>query len=452
MQPLSTLRDIPEGVTHAAGLITGLDDAFAVGFGRLGEGQLRALDALGRAFAGTPLAGRLAEGLAAVKRNELVEKHFAAFAAARTALQGAQHDALSGQAAAALGRAPGSEPPAVAESAQAAPSHHEVFLESARQWLMEIAVAGFLQLTPETVLPFSATLEKIQSEPSLVRQGALLTGLFNELLGAMPVATMPEVPLFRWVDLWSRAMVLAIKAPTPLRAEAVSGELVPLGADVRQHANFASAVVYGLLKGGDGKTARVVRATISAYKVDVIQGAEMWSLLATSARQLLTALGKRLPLKIKDMQLLSSGDLVWNDKNAQPGGASDVMAEAAKWLAPGATGVVLPSLAPGDRHPAQIAEPVFLEGSRGLDIDAERLGGVTDFGADEAARSQKMVGLLRFDGGRWAVQPLAFTPLGKRDVLMAGSNGATQGVGGGSGRDGALGTLRERAGKLLRAK
>src|SRR5262249_17358614 len=116
-----------EGVTHAAGLISGLDSAFAVGFGRLGAEQVRALEAVSRTFSGTPLAKPIEAAIAAVRRSEFVEKHFVAIAAARAALQGAQHDALVEHAAKALGRATDGAPPKPSEHSQDQPSHHTVW-------------------------------------------------------------------------------------------------------------------------------------------------------------------------------------------------------------------------------------------------------------------------------------------------------------------------------------
>jgi hypothetical protein len=334
-----------------------------------------------------------------------------------------------------------------------------------------------LQLGPETLLPFAATLEKLQGERAMVRPAALFTGLFNELCAALPIAALPAIPTFRWVDLWSRAMLLAMRPPAPPRAERVTGDLSVIGTDLRQHANFVSAVAYGLLDeaGKSGQPPRLVRASVSAFKVDVLTGSEAWGLLKAPARTLLTAIGKRSRLKLTGMELLSTGDLAWDDKRAEVGGEHAAMADAAKWLAPGAPGAALrPVDAALDRHPAQIAEPVFLEGYRGvarsanaggaaeltlaggalLPVAAERMSGTLDFGSDEIARSQKLVGLLRFDAGRWALQPLALAMGGKKpEVLSAGQRGAAAAAGGDAGgRDSALATLRERAGKLLRAK
>jgi hypothetical protein len=84
---LGDLTTPPPGVREAADLIAGLDRCFLTGFGRLGPEQAAALAAFGRALAGTPLDGPLAEAVAAIGRNEFVERHFAAVAAARAAVR-----------------------------------------------------------------------------------------------------------------------------------------------------------------------------------------------------------------------------------------------------------------------------------------------------------------------------------------------------------------------------
>jgi hypothetical protein len=103
---LKELLTVPEGVRRAAAVIAGLDRCFVVGFGRLGPEQAQALQALGRICAGTPLKDVVGAAVEALARNEFVERNFAALAAARAALQGAQYDALREQAAEALGRTP----------------------------------------------------------------------------------------------------------------------------------------------------------------------------------------------------------------------------------------------------------------------------------------------------------------------------------------------------------
>lgn len=470
---LSSLN-APAGVNHAAEIITGLDGAFAVGFGRLGPEQMRALEGLSRTFSGTPLARPMEGATAAIRKSEFVEKHFVALAAGRAALQGAQHDALLHAIQDALGRAENTDAPALAESAQEQPSHHGVWFESARQWLMELAIAGFLQLGVEALVPFMATLEKLQGEEALIRPSAILTGLFNELVSNIPIATMDAVPLYRWCDLWTKSMIIAAQPPKPLAEESVSGEFTVLGIDVRHHPNMISPVFYGLLKSSKDNSTQWVRTTLSAYKVDVLAGPEMWGVFRGNAKELLTGVRSRASVKVKGMSLLSSGDLVWDDKRAEPGNKVDVLAEAAKWFAPGAgadaKSLKRPQLSPSDRHPAQIAEPIYLEGfssaknksagdwelkvgAQSLPVATARMSNDPEFTVDSALCSPKLFGLLRFDRGRFCVQPLAALSSNKKDVLMAGSAGASQVAGGDSGgRDSALGTLRERASKLLRKK
>jgi hypothetical protein len=469
---LSALRNVPEGVTHAAGLITGLDGAFAVGFGRLGTEQVRALEAIGKTFSGTPLARPIEGAIAAVRRSEFVEKHFVALAAARAALQGAQHDALAMHAAKALGREKDGEAtePKMAEHAQEPRSDHAVWLESSRQWLMEIALAGFLQIGPEALLPFEATLDKLQGEPQLIRQASLLTGFQNELVASLPIAAMTEVPIFRWTDLWSRAMVLSARPPAPPAEEPVTGDFIVVGFDIRQHPNFVSAVAHGLLKPSGGGAPRLARATISAYKVDVLSGVGMWALFGANAKELLSAVKKRAAVKVQGMSLLSTGDFVWDDKRAEVGAVVDSMAEAAKSLAPGSNGAQRSYLSGIDRHPAQIAEPVYLEnytvqskgasgaadvrvGAEALPIAIERIADAMDFSREDILGSSKLVGLLRFDRGRFSLQPIALGQSKKKEPLMAGYAGASFAVGGDAGgRDTTLGVLRERASRLLRKK
>jgi len=82
---LQSLASLPDGISQSNEMIAALDEAFLVGFGRLGADQLRALDAVGRALTGTPLAGRVTEALGAVRRSEFLDKHFLAIAAARSA-------------------------------------------------------------------------------------------------------------------------------------------------------------------------------------------------------------------------------------------------------------------------------------------------------------------------------------------------------------------------------
>src|SRR5262249_60782172 len=112
-------------------------------------------------------------------------RHWVAVAAGRAAVRAALYDALRAQAGAALGR-----PEAVNETVPAAAAEPSEPLqnwqESARNWLMEVALAGFPQLESQTLAPFLSTLEQLQGEPRALRLAALLTGLLHQLLESLP--------------------------------------------------------------------------------------------------------------------------------------------------------------------------------------------------------------------------------------------------------------------------
>ncbi|AKT43091.1 hypothetical protein [Chondromyces crocatus] len=459
--PLADLATPPAAVLDTEALLDSLDQSFSGGFARLHGEHLDALASLGRAFTGTPLAGALTEALEGIGRSEFVDRHFLVLAAARAALQGAQHDALAAQAGSALGR-PVARPEEIpAGTAQAPAPKIEVWLESVRHWLMELALAGFTNLEVSAILPFQATLEQLESEPHLARHAALLGGFLNELLTVFPARGTPNIPLARWADLWSRAMILAARPPEPARTRPATGELRVFAADLRQHENFATLVAFGSLREAK-QPPRLVRATVSAFKVDVIQGEELAPLFADAAELLLDGLASSKAIAISDMRLTATGDLLWNFKAAKLGKAFDPLAEASDVLkdAPAAR----PSLDPADRHPALLEELVYLTGHQvtikdnaltltldgaALPLDSDRLPETDDLSLDDVKGSGAVVGLLRFDGGRWSLQPL-LAGGGKKKLRFIGAS-----LGGGRGKKsklGALATLKERSSKLLRKK
>jgi hypothetical protein len=457
---LKELMTVPEAVQHATEAVAGLDNCFLVGFGRLGPEQHQALQSFGRIGAGTPLEGPVGAAVAALTRNEFVDKHFAALAAARAAVQGAQYDALRAHAAAALGRPlgkPGVETAAVPPQASGPLG---TWLESTRHWLMELAIAGFRQLEPQALAPFTATLEHLQGEAQASRVAALLTGFLGELLGAMPVAALPHAPIYRWVDLWTRAMIGALRAPVALTGAKVAGRLTVLGVDLHHHGSFVSFDAYALLEQAD--SARLVRITQSSYKVDVVLREEMWQCFSMNIDPLIRAIAQRVALKVDGMTLLPTGDLLWDGK-ATVGKPVDAMGLAERLLAAGAKDAPeAPTVAPADRHPVQIADPIYLtnyqvqkgepptlqfaDGAE-LPLAVARISPASELQAAAAAESKAMLGLLRFDGGGWSVQPLAV--VGAKAAEYTGS-GVYEYVGKKKGAT--LAVLQERASRLLRQK
>ncbi len=461
------LKTSPETISAADQAIAALDNAFVTGFGRLSSANLEAFASLQRSFAATPLGDAFAEAIAGIGRSEFLDRHFLVIAAARSAVQGAAHDALLAQACAALGRPLPTLETLAADAVQAAPPQIEVWLESTRQWLMELALAGFANLGIDILLPFQATLDAIGGEPRLVRQAALLSGLLGEFLAVFPSLGTPEVPPRRWADLWSRAMILCAAPPEPPKSRSCTGELRLFGADLRQHDNFATLVAYGALyEQGHEDTPRLVRTSASAFKVDVIQGTELAPLFSEIAATLLKGLAGCKKIQVDGMRLLDTGDLLWDDSKATLGGKIKPLSEAAALLGedPAKVPSTRPSLAAADRHPALIEELVYLgagtfsfDGKKSeilpqLMIDGAPLALATDrwpSGNDlslaDLGTAKELFGLLRYDAGNWSLQPLALAKSRGAPRMIAASI-----VGGKAKRQSTLATLKERASKLLR--
>ena len=464
----SSLSVLPAGVAEAADVIAKLDHCFVVGFGRMSEREVSAVSALPRLLEKTPLASRVKEACDALLRSEFVERHFVSLACARAALQGAMTDALATQVSGVLGRTAACDELDGSPTEQ--PGHHGVFRESSRNFLMEMALSGFAQLEPDALYPFYATLDKIQEEPALIRLAAVLSGFLSELLLELPIPSGKSIPTYRWVDLWTRAMLLAVKAPQTPKIDVVSGEFFPIGSDLHHHRNLFSVCVHGILK--QGTAHRYVRTSVSAYKVDTVIGVEMWRLLEGTYDKLLKALRDGTSLKLSNIKLLASGDLLWDEGSAAAGSSYAPFELASALLAVGKP-LQRSSLGGMDRHPAQLAEPIHLTGFKVVKQDAIKskkpsqselleekalevlglklpLGGarVSDSSGmtiDRIEKAQELIGLLRFDRGRWAIQPLG---------IKAGTKAELSGTPPQSlkAKDDTVAVLRERASKLLRKK
>jgi hypothetical protein len=470
MMPAS-LATLPASTQATLNLVDDLDQCFRVGFANLELSHQRTLSALQRIFNGTPLQSACQEAIAALGQYEFLESHFAVIASLRAALQGAVFDQLQHQVQSELGRLTPSAtvkqlPPVAAIPQTDSPGHLQPLLESIRQWLMEVALVGFTRLDTATLTPFTATLEKLQAEPLLIRQSALLTGLFNELVSKRSTTDSNPLPLCRWVDLWTRAMIGTKFLLQSEPAQLVSGTLELLGIDVRQHANLVSPIAYGVLT-VDGQP-QFTCLTLSAYKVDAIQGDEIW-LLFPQATTLLDAFAQTKTLRLNEVLMLPTGDLVLPDADLLLSGKGavglkyDLMKRAAEYFAVGASGVSQACwVHPYDRHPIQLAEPIFLKGytvqsadaltlhwaDTSIPIATERSGSLSAITVEAIANSSELFGLLRFDAGRWAVQPLAVT-VGKK-AIATGQNAAK--VLKSPPKTSTVGILRERASRLLRQR
>ncbi|MFD8528943.1 hypothetical protein ACFV0L_16140 [Streptosporangium canum] len=462
VQLAELLDGVPPGVGEALDLVTGFDDALVHGFARLSEERATALTSLAGALSATPLGGRVGEAAGKLAAGSVAEEHLTALAGGRAALFGAVHDALLARLDAALGRGRVSweEPPATPAPAA------DNLLSGCRSWLGELAITGWRGVDHDLVSASSQTIEALLPEPGLRRLAVLLDGLAAELRASCPVATVERLPARRWADLWTRALLLSQAGGLPGASDSagvVSGRLLILGVDVHEHGTAVQMQVHGILEPADGAPSRLVRTSVAAAKVDTIVGPALWRLL-DGYPALLGALAGHRGLDVTDLPLLGSGDLVWHDDRARVGEPVDPFATARLQLA----GALAPAVPPLDRHPVRIAEPVLVEGYRAtadgtldlgggtLDVDVDRLPACGPLTPKLVASSSACIGLVRWDGGRWLLQPLAVQTTVKRQTVEVHTGDWALGptdpkVVKAEARAGdAVAVLRERAGRLLR--
>jgi hypothetical protein len=113
-----------------------------------------------------------------------------------------------------------------------------------------------------------------------------------------------------------------------------------------------------------------------------------------------------------------------------------------------------PPLPAADRHPVQIAEPVYLEGLKlpeggELPVALHRMSAASEIQAANVKGATGLAGLLRFDAGRWEFQPLAVGVKGVPKATLVAGGSAFQSAGQ---KSDTLDLLQERASRLLRKK
>ncbi|MDI3417388.1 hypothetical protein QIT00_02230 [Streptomyces sp. B-S-A12] len=459
------LTEPVEGLDEALAAVDAFDAALSSGLLRPQPAQGAALLGLADAVAGTPLAARVAEAAEKAAAAGASEDHFVALAAARTALLGSVHDALGTRVEEAVGR-PRAELAAPADGPRE-PAQEVNVLMAARSWLADLARCGWQGMDHEVVSGAAPVVSALLPEPGLRRLAALLDGFAAELAASCPGASLQRVPERRWADLWARAMLLTLPGAAGVpETTTVTGRLLPLGVDVQEHATAVQAQVHAVLEPADGSAARLVRASVSVPKPDTVVGAGLWQLLRPYM-SLLEALGEGRSTELTDMPLTAEGDLLWSDAHARPGEPADPFATARVAL-PTATDT---PTAPLDRHPTRLAVPVFVEGyatqldedeltltfaGQPLHVDADRIPTASPLTPEAVAKSGACIGLLRWDAGRFTLQPLAVesTVRKKTVALHAGAwaGGTTDKVGvkGEKAATDAVKVLRERAGRLLR--
>ncbi|OPC78506.1 hypothetical protein B4N89_38800 [Embleya scabrispora] len=452
-----------DGLDEVLAVVDAFDRTLVGGLLRPHPTQAGALAELAAAVAGTPLAGRVAEAAEKAAAGTASEDHLVALAAARTALLGAAHDALVARADEAIGRGRGEEAQAVpAGEGESVPN----LLVAARTWLADLARAGWQGIDHDLIADSAPVVFAMLPDPTLRRLATLLDGFSAELAASCPGATLERIPLRRWADLWSRALL-----STRPRVDAgpaigtATGRLLPLGVDVHEHPTAAQAQIHAVFEPADGSPSRLVRASVSVPKPDTVVGVGVWQLLRPHL-SLLTAAGEGRAMDLTDMPITAEGDLIWDDARARTGEPADAFATARVALP---TAVAAPT-APLDRHPTRIAIPVFLEGyalaedgapalilaGHRFPLDVDRIPAAGPLTPEAVAGSTACIGLLRWDAGAFRVQPLAVeTTVKKKTVALhagAWAGGTTDklGVKAEKAATEAVAALRERAGKLLR--
>jgi hypothetical protein len=456
------LAETTAGLDEALAAVDAFDQALVAGLLRPHPAQAAGLTQLTQAFAGTPLASRVAEAAGKIAAGVASEDQFVALAAARTALLGSVHDALMTQVAEATGR-PRSEAavPAPGERQAANP------LAAGRSWLSDLARSGWQGLDNEVVSGAVHVVSAMLPDPALRRLATLLDGFAAELAASCPGSALERIPVRRWADLWSRAMMLTLPgAAGPPGTGTATGRLLPLGIDLQEHATAVQAQVHAVLEPADGAAPRLVRASVSAPKPDTVIGAGVWQLLRPHM-SLLTAVSEGRSTDVADMPVTAEGDLIWSDDHARPGKPADPFATARVALP---TAADAPT-APLERHPARIAVPVFLEGyavrkdddalafvvaGHPLVVDTDRIPAAGPLTPEVVAASGACIGLLRWDAGSFYAQPLAVEATVRKKAVAVHAGGW---AGGPPDKDGvraekaatdAMLVLRERAGRLLR--
>ncbi|MCZ4121888.1 hypothetical protein [Streptomyces sp. H39-S7] len=450
------------GLDEALTAVDAFDRVLIAGLLRPQPAQAAGLTALADAVAGTPLAGRVAEAAEKTAAGSASEDHLVALAAARTALLGSVHDALTARVAEVCGR-PREEGTVPVPDGRPAPN----LLAAARSWLSDLARAGWQGIDHDLVSGAAHVVSAMLPDPALRRPATLLDGFAAELAASCPGSALERVPARRWGDLWARAMLLTLPGVAePQVTGTATGRLLPLGIDVQEHATAVQAQVHAVFEPADGTAPRLLRAGVSAPKPDTVLGAGLWQLLRPHM-SLLAAVSDGRSMDLTDMPVTAEGDLIWDDEHARPSGPADAFATARVAL-PTATD---PATAPMDRHPARIAVPVFLEGytvqrdddaltftvaGHPLTVDTDRIPAAGPLTPDAVAASGACIGLLRWDAGTYRVQPLAVEATVRKKAVAvhaggwAGGTTDKTGVKAEKAATDAVAVLRERAGRLLR--
>lgn len=344
------LTETVAGLDEALAAVDAFDRALVVGLLRPHAVRAAGLAELANAVAGTPLAGRVAEAAEKAAAGAAGEDHFMALAAARTALVGSVHDALAERVEEATGRSRAGRAPR--RPSRAAARQAANLLAAARSWLADLARCGWKGIDHDVVSGAATVVSAMLPDPDLRRLATVLDGFAAELAASCPGSALDRVPVRRWADLWSRAMVLTVPGAggVPVTGTA-TGRLLPLGVDVQEHATAVQAQVHAVFEPADGAASRLVRANVSVPKPDTVVGAGLWQLLRPHL-SLLAAVSESRSMDITDMPVTSEGDLLWSDTRARAVTPADPFATARVALSTATASATAPwtGIPRGSRH------------------------------------------------------------------------------------------------------
>ena len=398
---------IPDGIKESLALLNQMDHCLLTGFSRLSIEQIAFFEKLGAIFSGTAFEQPLSDFVAACRITTFKMEDFVHLAAARSALNGAIYDALLGQVSTELNYHFDS---IVATSTKI----EHPLLTSCAEWLKEIALVGFESLQKEQLNQFSQTLDNLLENASFRPQSTLLTGLVNELSYSIPIGNGKPVPLRRWADLWSKAMMNCQGQLQEAQVKEISGVFQVLGSEILQHNNVVALRVYGLLELDGAK--KFTQFSVQAFKVDTIVGFESWKLFVDFPK-LLKALSDNLAISLAGIRMYPNGVLVWEEEKITLQKKVDSLSVAAAELKDS----LFYKMPAFERHPTHLKVPLYFKGYQIVEVeelvqlqigettfpvDTHRFSSMSVLSVDKLKTSTECFGFLHFDNNQWRFQPL----------------------------------------------
>jgi len=399
--------EIPAGIKESLALLNQIDNCLLTGFSRLSTEQINFFERLAAVFSGTAFEQPLLSLVADCKITTFKLENFVHLAAVRSALNGAVYDALLEQVSTDLAY---QFDPITASSTKV----DHPLLTSCAEWLKEIALVGFESLEREQLNHFSQTLDNLLENPAFRPQSTLLTGLVNELGYSIPIGNDKLVPLRRWGDLWSKAMMNCYGQLQESEVKTVSGIFEILGSEILQHNNSVALRVYGLLEIEGGKN--FTQFSVQAFKVDTIVGFESWKLFSDFPK-LLKTLAKNLAISLDSVRMYPNGVWEWTEDKITLLKSVKSLALAAKELKDSHF-YKMPAY---QRHPVHLKVPIYLKDyqiieseeslqlqieEQSIPIDTHRFSSMSVLDIDKLKTSDESFGFLLFDNNQWSFQPL----------------------------------------------